>query len=260
MLEFLKWQIDYYLRSEIALSIWRNLRENVSTSWKREWVKNPDDDRKIFREIDLQYCTLKVNGLRLDESFKQVRRQIAQCGNCGNLFSHLFGKKFVKVTVLLKQLLSSRFDEIFSQWEQIFHFSTLCAPSAQCGKTRNLVSPKNISSTRYYTSFFSKNVSFTKCLQKMCETKLQQFPHCAVWTLRKFTYFHTFLAIKYFVKVTVFREITKWLLWRIFFSVSVNLYLCMYCTYCKYIVNLFHDFFFFVFFSMCKRFHEKLPV
>ena len=30
----------------------------------------------------------------------------AQCGNYGNLLSHIFGKTFVKVKVLLKKLLS----------------------------------------------------------------------------------------------------------------------------------------------------------
>ena len=39
--------------------------------------------------------------------------QCAQCGNYGNLLSRFFGKSFVKVTVLLKKLLNSWFDEIF---------------------------------------------------------------------------------------------------------------------------------------------------
>ena len=29
-----------------------------------------------------------------------------------------------------------------------------------------------------FSDFFSKNVTFTKFLLKMSETKLQQFPHC----------------------------------------------------------------------------------
>ena len=49
-----------------------------------------------------------------------------QCGNYGILVSHFFGKNFVKATVLLNKSLKSWFDEIFFQWDQIFHFSTLC--------------------------------------------------------------------------------------------------------------------------------------
>ena len=36
------------------------------------------------------------------------------CGNYGNILSHIFGKNFVKVTALLKEILNSWFDEFFS--------------------------------------------------------------------------------------------------------------------------------------------------
>ena len=49
----------------------------------------------------------------------------AQCGNYGNSLSRIFGKNFVKVTVLLNKLVKSWFDEIFFWWERIFRFSTL---------------------------------------------------------------------------------------------------------------------------------------
>ena len=52
----------------------------------------------------------------------------------------------------------------------------------QCGKTKNLVSPKNISSNQLFSKFFSRNVTFTKFLPKMCETKSQQFPNCGTST------------------------------------------------------------------------------
>ena len=48
-----------------------------------------------------------------------------QCGNFANLLWRIFAKNFVKATFLLKKLLKRRFDEIFFQWEQIFHFTTL---------------------------------------------------------------------------------------------------------------------------------------
>ena len=50
----------------------------------------------------------------------------AQCGNYGNSLSHIFGKNFVKVTVLLNKLLNKWFDEIFFQWELISVISTMC--------------------------------------------------------------------------------------------------------------------------------------
>ena len=49
-----------------------------------------------------------------------------QCRNSGNSLSHLFDKKFVKITFLLKKkLLKRRFHEIFFQWERMSRFSTL---------------------------------------------------------------------------------------------------------------------------------------
>ena len=50
-----------------------------------------------------------------------------QCRNSGNSLSHLFDKKFVKITFLLKKkLLKRRFHEIFFRWERISRFFTLC--------------------------------------------------------------------------------------------------------------------------------------
>ena len=60
-------------------------------------------------------------------------------------------------------------------WLTVWKFSV---EIAQCGKMKNLVSPKNISSNQLFSNFYSKNVTFTKFLPKMCETKSQQFPHC----------------------------------------------------------------------------------
>ena len=45
--------------------------------------------------------------------------------------------------------------------------------SSKCGKLKNLLSPKNISSNQLFSKFFSRNVTFTKFLPKMCETKSQ---------------------------------------------------------------------------------------
>ena len=64
-------------------------------------------------------------------------------------------------------------------WLTVWKFSV---EIAQCGKMKNLVSPKNISSNQLFSNFF-KNVTFTNFLPKMCETKSQQFPLCDVLTL-----------------------------------------------------------------------------
>ena len=49
-------------------------------------------------------------------------------GNSGNSLSHLFDKKFVKITFLLKKKLLKRlFHEFFFRWERISRFSTVCA-------------------------------------------------------------------------------------------------------------------------------------
>ena len=47
---------------------------------------------------------------------------IIQCGNYGNLLSRIFGKKFVKLTDLLKELLNSWFDGIFFSESKFFIF------------------------------------------------------------------------------------------------------------------------------------------
>ena len=74
--------------------------------------------------------------------------------------NQLFSNFFVR------QLLSRNFCE--KVWERISAFST-----AQCGKTKNSVSPKIFSSNLLFSDFFGKNVTFTKFLPKMCETKSQ---------------------------------------------------------------------------------------
>ena len=43
------------------------------------------------------------------------------CGNCRNSFSHFFRKNFVKAMVLLKEWLSSWFDEILFSEREFLH-------------------------------------------------------------------------------------------------------------------------------------------
>ena len=145
-----------------------------------------------------------------------------QCGNCCDLVSHIFGKNFVKLTVLLRKLQKSWFNEIFfgetkffvflhcaipTVWKnekfgltnKIFRqFSYLVISLVKTLLSRNFCQKcvrlnrssfhtvhtvhtveiteiyshwKNISSNCLFSNFFSKNVTFTKFLPKMCRTK-----------------------------------------------------------------------------------------
>ena len=73
---------------------------------------------------------------------------ISQCGNYGNLLSHIFGKNFVKVTFLLK----SWFDEIFFGESKFFNFP-------QCAELQKFTL------THFWQKFRESNV-FTKELLK----------------------------------------------------------------------------------------------
>ena len=66
----------------------------------------------------------------------------AQCGNCCNLVSHIFGKNFVKVTFLLKKL------------------------HKQCGKTRHSLTQVIFSSNQLFSNLFSKTITFTNFFEK----------------------------------------------------------------------------------------------
>ena len=63
---------------------------------------------KIFREIKL-FCDLELN-TSVSRNFQAYN---AQCGNDGNSLTRIFGKNFVKVTVLLNKLLKSDLTKYF---------------------------------------------------------------------------------------------------------------------------------------------------
>ena len=56
-----------------------------------------------FKSYSLNYFHVIFQVARYNAIIKGDR---AQCGNTGNLLSRIFGKNFVKVTVLLKKLLN----------------------------------------------------------------------------------------------------------------------------------------------------------
>ena len=61
-----------------------------------------------------------------EKNFREINSvETPQCGNYGNSLSRICGKNFVKLTVLLNNLLKSWFDEIFFCWERISRFSTV---------------------------------------------------------------------------------------------------------------------------------------
>ena len=116
-------------------------------------------------EGENNFQTSKLWGCVLISFQKNEESSLTEKNSSNQLFSNFF----------VRQLLSRNFCE--KVWERISAFST-----AQCGKTKNSVSPKFFSSNLLFSDFFGKNVTFTKFLPKMCETKSQQFPHCTLTT------------------------------------------------------------------------------
>ena len=81
-----------------------------------------------FRETNAianKSCNLISRNFAKKVGHKAIWVSEPQCGNYGNSLSRIFGKNFVKVTILLNKLLKSWFDEIFFRWERISRFSTL---------------------------------------------------------------------------------------------------------------------------------------
>ena len=58
----------------------------------------------VIRKIYQKYGKIVTEHYPVNEK-GETKGELAQCGNFGNLLSHIFGKNFVKVTCLLKKLL-----------------------------------------------------------------------------------------------------------------------------------------------------------
>ena len=108
--------------------------------WQLFKVKNSSVSRKI-REIDSKKGSAWKSTIKRDFAQKIPWNQLFSNFDLtekmfdfwftvwklcmyGNSLSHIFGKYFVKVTVLLNNLLESWFDEIFFWWERISRFSS----------------------------------------------------------------------------------------------------------------------------------------
>ena len=118
--------------------------------------------------------------------------------------SSIFGKNFLKVTVLLNKLLKSWFEEMFLGEREFFNFPHCTEYSVQCGKMKNLLSPKKYRQINYFVILcINNNVAFTKFMPKKCESK---FPHCFECAVRSTQCGKTKNLVspkKYFVKSTL---------------------------------------------------------
>ena len=98
--------------------------------------KNCNISQKIVTVKCAKYLTVA--------KYSDIRFWIStRCGNCGNLLPplpHFFGKNFVKPTLILKKLLNCSWIDL--------RVSFSLKLSAQCGKTKNLLPLKNISSNQ----------------------------------------------------------------------------------------------------------------
>ena len=65
-------------------------------------------------------------------------------------------------------------------WRNFCHFPRFQATKCTVCKNENFGLTKKYLIKLFFSNFFSKIVTFTKFLPKMCETKSQQFPHCTV--------------------------------------------------------------------------------
>ena len=110
-----------------------NANSSVSTfkvfSWN--WLPFASDFMgkfywKVFVNSNILHDDARF--VKLVKRNMQDREMSSQGGNYGNLLSHILCKNFVKVTVLLKKLLNSWFDEILSfstEWKIEFLYGLL---------------------------------------------------------------------------------------------------------------------------------------
>ena len=89
------------------------------------------------------------------ESHFHTVQHTTQCGKYGNLLSRIFGKYFVKVTVLLKKSPNSWFDEIFFS-ESKFSFSRTVHHVQLLWKTEKFIKKMIL-----WNHLFHKTVTFT---------------------------------------------------------------------------------------------------
>ena len=112
---------------------------------------------------------------------------LSQCENYGNSLSRIFGKNFVKVTVLPMKLLNKWFDEIFFGKSKFPWFQHCVLHSTHCGKTRNSLS-QNIffRQINSLVTYLVKPLLSRNFFQKWVRENSRNF-HTVVWKLINFT-------------------------------------------------------------------------
>ena len=97
----------------------------------------------------------------------------------------LFWQNFREATFLLKKLLNSWFDEIFSVRENFSFFYTVSSIICTVWKNKKFSLTEKISSNQLFSNFVTKTIAFTKFLQKSVRDNFCNFhTECAVdWNL-----------------------------------------------------------------------------
>ena len=108
-------QINYLVISLVKPLLWRIFCQKcVRVNFQNSTLCDDADNQFSVKTTFLvKSFTIKL----ISRNNSQVIQKFRKLHTVGNLLSRIFGKNFVKVTVLLKKLLHSWFDEIFLQWE-----------------------------------------------------------------------------------------------------------------------------------------------
>ena len=127
------WAWEWF--GEISTVWWRNYGNLLSRSFGKNFVKVT----VLLHNLLKSYFDEKKIGEREFLVFPHCAVELSQCGNCCNLVSHIFGKNFVKVTFLLKEITKYLID-----FMKYFFCETksLIFPHCDCGKVKNLLSLK----------------------------------------------------------------------------------------------------------------------
>ena len=134
---------------------------------------------KLFREINFivklfnkEVTFTKIFQKTVIQKFCKLHTVL--CVLKTEIYSHFFGKNFVKATFLLKTLLNSWFDEIFFSLARVkfSFFHTFCEMH------REIHCHAKFSSNQFAVKFFSKTLIWRKiCKKKTVAVKFSNF-HC----------------------------------------------------------------------------------
>ena len=117
------------------------------------------------------------------KSTNSIVMTVPQCENHAFLLAELISRIFFIASEFFGFPCSEccNFHEIFFKWQYSFHSSTLHTVKI----TKIYSHCRNISSNHLFSNFSSKNVTFTKFLPKMNESKFGSDFVCKVWRCEK---------------------------------------------------------------------------